>query len=481
MKTGLLKGLAFLLTVILLTVPVYIVLLSPQAEYVYYGVVPGRIYQYTPVVETDLSKGWRLIPASVADHGYLSIVASQDGTQVRVYTLPDKTLVSEATLNSMQKHYVRLSNGTMFKIVSSKLVSVLLMSPPPGGGVPGVNATEGPIATGFYSSVEGSYVGREFVIEASQGHLGFAGHIFALEKAEVTLTDEDGETQSYTLEANSYQRIQFKPLKTYRVKSTGNIMIQSGATDETGYIMRRSFFIPCAEGGFVGNRFYSKAIGTYDVTEENLFVISALEDTKVTVWDLGNKKILLEFNVKAGEPVSFKPKAYAIAVDSDKPITLQFLHSGSIKSSSGTAYGIGFSYMGVRPNEVTPLVLPTNSTIYAYIFTDEEANVIVDDVPLTIMPDEPFILSAPGLHTVYSNRNLILLLLHYPLIPEGQGINGFGVTIPCLETVNFNPAIILSPISGEGFNLPVNHVMMLVILVAIIIVIMVIVMLRRRK
>ncbi|MEM2941190.1 MAG: hypothetical protein QW304_06545 [Thermoproteota archaeon] len=481
MKTGLLKGLGFLLIVILLAVPVYTVLLSPQAEYVYYGVVPERIYQYTPVVETDLSRGWRLIQASVTDHGYLSILASRNDTHVKVYTLPGKELVSEATLNSMQKHYVRLPNGTMFKIVSNNLVSIILISPPPRGEVPGINATEGPIVTGFYTSVYGSYVGREFIIEASQGHLGFSGHIFALEKAEVTLTDEEGETESYSLEANSYQRIQFKPLTTYRVTSTGNIMLQSGATDETGYIMRRSFFIPCAEGGFVGNRFYSKAIGTYDVLEENLFVISALEDTKVTVWDLGNRKVLLEFNVKAGEPVSFKPKAYAIAVDSDKPITLQFLHSGSIKSSSGTAYGIGFSYMGVRPSEVTPLVLPTNSTIYAYLFTDEEANVMVDDIPMTIMPDEPFILSTPGLHTVYSNRNLILLLLHYPLIPEGQGINGFGVTIPCVETVNFNPAIILSPISEEVLALPVNYVVMLVILMIIIVVIAVIVMLMRKK
>jgi len=479
-KASLLKGSETLLNVILLVVPVYTVLLTPQTEYVYYGVVPERTYQYIPIEETDLSRGWRLIPSSIADRGYISILALQDGTQVRVYTLPGKELVYETTLNSMQKHYVALRNGTMFKIVSNKLVSVLLISPPPKGGVPGVNATEGPIATGFYTSVEGSYVGREFVMEASQGLLGFAVHIFALEKAEVTLTDEDGETQSYVLDANSYQRLRLKPLTTYRVTSTGNIMIQSGATDETGYIMRRSFFIPCAEGGFVGNRFYSKAIGTYDVMEENLFVISALEDTKVTVWDLGNRKILLEFNVKAGEPVSFKPKAYAIAVDSDKPITLQFLHSGSIKSSSGTAYGIGFSYMGVRPNEVTPFVLPTNSTIYAYIFTDKEANVMVDDVPMTVKPDEPFVISTPGLHTIYSNRNLILLLLHYPLTPEGQGINGFGVPVPCVETVNVNPGIILSPISGEGFTLPTNYIIMLAVIVTIMAV-AILMMLRRRK
>jgi len=458
---------SFLTGVLLLTF-VNILLIEPQNQYVYYGVVPERIYRYIPVELTDLSKGWYIDPATLGACGYLSILAPQDNTHVRIYTLPDKRLISEFSLNAMEKRYVSLPNGTMFKIVSDKIISVLLISPPPRGGIPGVNATEGPIATGFYTSVEGSYVGKEFLMEASQGLLGFAIHIFALEKAEVTLTNEDGETQSYVLEANSYQRLQLKPLTTYRVTSTGNIMIQSGATDETGYIMRRSFFIPSAEGGFVGRRFYSRTLRTFDAKEECGFIISALEDAKVTVWDLENMKVLLEFNVKARTPVSFKPKAYAVAIDSDKPITCQFLHSGSIKSSSGIAYGVGFSYMSIRPDEVTPFVLPVNSTVYAYVFTDKEANVILDDVPMTIGPDEPFIISSSGLHTIYSNKNLILLLLHYPLIPEGQGINGFGVTIPCAETVNIKPIITLSPFSGKETYFPENCMMIILTILIVI-------------
>jgi len=179
-------------------------------------------------------------------------------------------------------------------------------------------------------------------------------------------------------------------------------------------------------------------------------------------------KVLLEFNVKARTPVSFKPKAYAVAIDSDKPITCQFLHSGSIKSSSGIAYGVGFSYMSIRPDEVTPFVLPVNSTVYAYVFTDKEANVILDDVPMTIGPDEPFIISSSGLHTIYSNKNLILLLLHYPLIPEGQGINGFGVTIPCAETVNIKPIITLSPFSGKETYFPENCMMIILTILIVI-------------
>jgi len=38
--------------------------------------------------------------------------------------------------------------------------------------------------------------------------------------------------------------------------------------------------------------------------------------------------------------------------------------------------------MGIRPGEDTPFMLPTNSTIYAYLFIKEEANVLIDDIPI---------------------------------------------------------------------------------------------------
>jgi hypothetical protein len=483
------------LIAILLIMPLNILLLNSQSEYVYYGVVPARIWYYETVSGTnDLSLGWRLVPATVADHGYIAIVASQDGTQVRVYTLPGKTLVSEFSLNAMGKRYVSLPNGTMFKVVSDKLVSVLLMSPPPGGGVPGVDATAGPIVAGFYNSVAGAYVGKEFVIETSQGLKGLLHTIFAIEDAEVTLTDEDGSTQTFKLKANTYRELQPKPLTTYRINSTGNIMIQGGYMTINGKDMQRSFFVPSAEGGFIGRRFYSGVADLADegsLTEENGFVIFALEDAKVTVWDLYNQKAVEELNVKVGEPAYVRPSEIkvfqAIAFDSDKPITVQFLHSGSIKwAGMGVSYGAGLTYLGIRPNEDTPFMLPTNSTIYAYLFAGEDANVVVDDVPMTLRPDEPWIISTPGPHTVRSSKNLVLLLLHYPLIPPNQGIvfqsleNGFGVTVPCVQTVSVTPSVTLHPLSGEGFTLPTNYIIILVILI-VIIVIVAIVVLRRNK
>ncbi|MEM2941468.1 MAG: hypothetical protein QW304_07970, partial [Thermoproteota archaeon] len=65
-----------------------------------------------------------------------------------------------------------------------------------------------------------------------------------------------------------------------------------------------------------------------------------------------------------------------------------------------------------------------------------------------------------------------------PLIPPNQGINGFGVPVPCVQTVSVTPSVTLHPISGEGFTLPLNYI---IILVVLLVVVMVAVLLSRRK
>ncbi|MGC8832004.1 MAG: hypothetical protein ACP5PQ_05440, partial [Thermoproteota archaeon] len=84
----------------------------------------------------------------------------------------------------------------------------------------------------------------------------------------------------------------------------------------------------------------------------------------------------------------------------------------------------------------------------------------------------------PGPHTVRSNKNLVLLLLHYPLIPSNQGIAEFAVPVPCVETVSVTPSVTLSPLAGEGSAIPTNYI---IIIVVVIVIVIVIVLLRRRK
>jgi len=453
--------------IVLLAVLTFLLLISgktvlSEEEYVYYGVVPERIYQYQPKHTLhgaiDITAGWQLNTESVRSSALIGIVAFEDNTQTKIFVMKNKqwTLQTEFSLNKMEKHFLTLPNGTIFKIVSNNPAFVMLVSSLPSESVPTPEDFEGPTPLAFYTTPEGSYVGKVFIFIASQGLAGEPYHIFSLEPAQVTVTREDGFKISFKLDANSHKQLSLKAFMAYKVESTGNIMIQSGEP------VGSSYFIPSATGGFVGKRFYTRSAGSFDTKEDYGFRICALEDTKVKIWDLAYKKIIEEVEVKGGEAVNIKPQPsepdYSIAVESDKPITLSFIHSGNIKRSYSWAYGRGVTNFMVRPNEETPFFLPLNSTVKAYIFASEDAQVMIDDVPVQIKNDSFFTLSSPGMHKVKSDKSLVVQIIHTPLIPPNQGVDGFGMSVPCIQWATVKPNVTPSPIAAGG-GLPLTYIM----------------------
>ncbi|MDH5441433.1 MAG: hypothetical protein OEY31_12605, partial [Candidatus Bathyarchaeota archaeon] len=66
---------------------------SCAEEYVYYGVVPGRIWFATTRIQWFVpEEGFLLDSGSVATSALVSIVGLQDDTDVQVYTLEDDNL-----------------------------------------------------------------------------------------------------------------------------------------------------------------------------------------------------------------------------------------------------------------------------------------------------------------------------------------------------------------------------------------------------
>ena len=445
------KSLLIALAAILLLETVSV---SCAEEYVYYGVVPGKI-QYAvpshPVHGAILpGAGFEIDPLTPASSALVSIVALQDDTDVRVYTLPDNTLAAEDSLNTMEKQFVRLPNGTKFKVVSNHLVTVMLLGGNVGGEELDPSMKEGPTVATFYTSTDGTYVGKEFIFVACQGLRFLPYRILALEDAEVTLTREDGVEDSFDLEANTYQELSLTPFKAYRAESTGNIMIQSEGPGG------RSFNVPSPEGGFVGKVFYSTCLRdsflSWDTIEDFGFRISALEDAKVTIWDVEFKRTIAEFEVQGGGGVGFKPDADEIMVQSDKAITFSFVHNGSLRRSYGWGYGAGASFMGIKPNEEALIFLSSNSSVEAYIFAYEDTLINVDDVSISLEPDSYFLLTVPGTHKIVSNKNVIVQVIHWPLNPTIQGISSFGVVIPCIQTIDLPTNVSLIPLAQEGFS-----------------------------
>lgn len=423
-------------------------------KYVYYGVVPGRFRYAQPRKQLhgaiDPSAGWDLV--FEADFGYLSIIASEDNTKVEIFSLTDSRLESAVSLNAMEKHFIRLPNGTAFKVTSNHLISVMLTSSPIG-----FDATQGFVPIGFYTSTNGSYVGKEFVFVASQGLAGTPYRILALEDSDITIYKEDGSIfTSFTLKPNEYKDFAFSTSRGYRVISSGNVMIQSFHSfggEELSFFVHNSFFVPSAKGGFMGTIFYSDSKTNWDTIEPCGFRISALEDTKVAIWGVELNRIIQEFEVKGGSGVIVKPKADEMLLESNKPVTLSFVHYGGIRRSYGWSYGTGVTYMGVKANEETVFYLPEESSVEAYVFAYDDAVVRIDTrSPQPIENDSYLLLTKPGTHRIISDKDIVVQVMHWPLTPSIQGIAGYAVIVPCIQGINASPDVTLTPLS-EGFPL----------------------------
>ena len=468
--------------IINLSLPFFVSVHSSLAkpDYTYYGVVPSKIYRYILNDMNDPNSGWRLdngtiVTASpllngmtVATKALLAIAAAEDSTHVKVYDLArPNNPVDEFDIDSMGKHYVLLDNGTSFKVVSNNQVSVLLLN---YQTIPAAGA-EGPMLHTFYADVNGLYVGKEFVLMASS-FLYFSVNqnglytILAVEKSTVTVTRDDGDSYTYNVDANSYQNILLNSFRVYKIESTGNIMIQTAtvpslANSGEGMGDVSCFPVPSVGGGFVGTLFLTKATKSgWDSNRDYGYRIEALENAKVKVFDLETKQPMNEYTVAGGTGISIQPQAYAIAVQSDAPITLTFIHNGSIEQSRPLAgnkggqysgYGNGVMFIGIQPNEGTMFYLPINAHDEAYFFASESTQITIDGETQTIQADSPLLYTLLGTHTVLSDKNVVLQINFWSDEPDYQGLWFTGAAVPSIETVNDNPTVTITPLEGGGF------------------------------
>ncbi len=290
-----------------------------------------------------------------------------------------------------------------------------------------------------------------------------------MEKSTITVTDEDGGQDSYSLEVNSYQDMALTPFKVYEIESTGNIMVQSmflrhDISDPASSIVP-CYPVPSAQGGFVGTFFIARCITGWDASKDYGYRIATSEDAHVLVYDLETQQVKNDLTVTGGSGISIKPSANAIIVQSDKPITLTLIHNASIEqrrteqvgglNGEFQGYGHGVMFMGIQPNQDTMIHLPVDANVEAYFFASEETQLTIDDNTQTIQANTGFLYTVLGTHTVRSDHNVVLQINFWPLEPENQGLWYTGAVIPCIETVNNNPTVTITSIGG-GF--PIMYV-----------------------
>jgi len=440
-----------------------------EGLYVYYGYVPDRIWSiYVTRFSGSQAVEFDVRESSIKDRGYVNIIGDQDGTTVTVYSLTERREVVSLRLDRLQEATVPLPNGTFFKVVSDKPATVTLMG---GADVEDKNA----IFSTFFTSVEGGYVGKEFIFKALLGRTsGLAFIVYALQPSEVTVSDANGTTVvDFKLEANQFRQLGLTPYANYRLVSSGYVMLQT-------FTMGYPCFYPSVQGGFVGTVIYgSSSTGleawggsqNYPFFYRKAFITST-EDTKVTVLDEEYEKVNAEFNVVSGSNNSVELRLDRMVVESGKPIVLMY------KSDSNIEPGINF--MGLKGGQTASLFLPPGG---AYLFTAEQTRIEQDGVSFTLPTDsvQPI---QEGFHTLTVDRNVILEVVNLAdelpfIIPQGKtsGIGSFGAVMPSVQSLSISyPDLSLKPVIEEA--LPLTYIAAAA--VAAIIALVAIMMLRRR-
>jgi len=438
-----------------------------QEEHVYYGYIPREMWG---VAWLSGLEEFRFDPATVVTRGHVVVVGNHDGTRVRVYTLPYGRLVEDTVLNKLQKVTVTLPNGTLFKVSASQPATVILMA---GRGMERGEAD----ASIFFTAVDGRYVGKEFVFIAVQGKTGLPFRVYALEDSDVTITDVNGtKVQEFRVPANGYKELSFESLQTYRLTSTGNVILKSGALG--------TCFYPAVEGGFVGKLFYGSSGPDEEWPEwaPPHFVMTGLTASKIEIVDLGFKREYGEADLAAGSNVSRQLKLSHMVVQSEQPIVL-------LMESSGVGF-LGLragqeAYVDIPTDEPYPGEVPHISQVgskgEAYLFAYKETTVTIDDVRIRLSPDQVEPLT-PGFHRISATENILIQLTNWPaqvyspLTHSETRLANLAACIPSIQAVSLaNTGLNLKPVVAS--ELPWVYI----VVASIVVVLVALMLLRRRK
>jgi len=445
---------------------------SSSPESAYYGYVPARIWRNVTRLSnlTGLTE-YYIDPESLATTAELVTLGNADGTSVTVYELPGARVMGEYTVDKLERVTVRLPNGTFFKVLSDKPATVMLV----GGTGRGDAIARAGIST-FFTSVEGGYVGREFIFMAVQPE--FPGEnvgedaalyhrIYALEDSEVTLEDASGVTvESFTLEANKVRGFILKPLGVYRIVSTGYLMVETFTTEAN---RARTVVYPAVEGGFLGRHFQGSGSGDIwryggGAYANRLFVFTGLEDAKLTFFNLEFSRKISDTALPGGGNLSLDLRVDHIRAEADRPVMMMF-------KSDESQGECGLAAAGLKAGQRALIYVPEGE---AYLFTQEETIVTVDDVQNRLAADGILPLW-PGLHAVSASKNLVLQVTN--LAPT-QGFGTFGACLPSVQSLSITSDVQLKPVEEE---LPLAYIAAGAVVVAAAAVIALLALRRRAK
>jgi len=387
--------------------------------------------------------------------GSLHLIGNHDDTKVRVYSLPDRTLLAGFTVNPMERQVVQLPNGSFFKVVNDKPVTAMLI-----GGSWENTTIDMPGASTFHPSVDGGYVGKDFIfttVEVFTEELNVPERVYALEDADVKVLDANGSTvKGFKLEANQAESFLLRSFDVYRVTSTGYIMVQTfNAGNGFGSIL----YYPAVEGGFIGTKFYGATHLGKHTRHERFYTFMAAEDSKVAVFDLDDARKAGDVTVSARNVTYIATKEFEysnLGFESDKPMTMMFQSRDgklSILAAGDPTVEGGVAYAGLKAGQTGYFRVP-DLRAEGYIFAYQETVLDVDDVRLRV-PADGYVTLTSGLHKITADQNVLIEVIQ--LTTQSNGQLNFAASIPSVQSMSLTyPDLRLKPLTAE--ELPLTYI-----------------------
>ena len=374
-------------------------------EHVFYGYAPATV---KPIFYSFVAGPQHKYVGSPPQ---LTIVGIHDGTSVEVYNLTDGGAIASFTIDRMEFRRICLANETYFKVVSDKMVSVLLN----GGGWKSDGNRVVHMASTFYPSIEGGYVGAEFILVPINSTDGLL-HIFFIEDAHLTIQDAEEEVIEELAGAAGEMKTtylkklpgeaDFLALETYTVVSTGRIML-------AGLAPNSFLYLPSLTGGFVGKHFASVRGGTV--------ILVALEDAEVAIYDLKRPGWHMTFfgpdltiDLSVGEWYNASDVAAPMRIDSTGNISVLIGDCGGWHGSwtylSGLSHpehmGDDVGFVVIRPGQEFGFSVPTEAVLFAH----EGSIMEIDGAVVSVRQDEHLTL-AQGVHMVKADAPVTIEIL----------------------------------------------------------------------
>jgi len=348
-------------------------ILNAQSQYVYYGYVPLKIVD--------------------GRESTLYIIGNHNETSVQVLSLPKSGVLAEFTIDRLEEKSLTIPNGTLFKIFSDKPIMAIL-----AGG----SEVESGIRsiTTFYTSVEGGYVGREFIFRTFAKGKGLGAYtVYALENLKITIFNSTGdEVMTFTLSPTEYKDFNLNPFEVHRLVSTGRVILQSFAQKAPGAwggVTRwSSYFVPSPKGSFMGRYFYARGAypGPYKIYTNYVFTSS--QEATLKVYDLEAKSKIGEEKILVGENKTFQSLRPHLFFQSDKPVML------AIYANDG-----GLMAACLKAGQDVYLRVPSDE---GFIFAYEDTVLTMDGAQYSISADEAFQMPI-GLYEIVADKNVAVI------------------------------------------------------------------------